>query len=270
MRVGASVLGLYMVVAFATMAVSHRHVRPFFEGFGTQQIPYKWVNPPASLSAGNQVPQPSTTDAPLDAAGSKAIGITTEDGQLVLNLPAGAVAAHGADTLVRVALTPLDPAKLATVPAGLTADGNAYQVQLAYQPSGAPATIAVAGNIILTVPTAGTSILQSADASSWQPLATQPVGGPTVIGGQFTGPGYFLGAAVKHKAATPKSSSVPTVLLAAITAALALTIFLLPYGWRRLRRGGAPAKGPSKAPSRREVQARRAAATRRKANRRKR
>jgi hypothetical protein len=236
-RIGAAVIVLYVVVATATISLAHRHVRPLFEGTGPS-APYRWVKPPAAFAIGNVVPQPSTTDVPLDPSGSKAIGVTTEDGQLVLNLPVGAMAANGADTGVRVALTPLDPATMPPVPSGLVADGNAYRVQLAYQPSGSPAAIRVAGNIILTVPTAGTTLLFSPDGTStWQKLATQPVGGPTVIGTEFTQSGWFLGAAIRHKVSAPgsRSSSVSTVLLAAITAALALAIFLIPMGIRRLR-----------------------------------
>ncbi|MDQ1402080.1 MAG: hypothetical protein QOG03_396 [Actinomycetota bacterium] len=245
-RAGAIVLAVYVAVALATMALSGRHVRPLFEGFPTQQIPYKWVKPPPSFATGNQVPQPSITDVPLDASGSKAIGVTTEDGQLVLNLPVGATTANGSDTALRVLLRPLDPATLAPVPSGLLANGNAYQVQLAYQPSGAPATIKVAGNIILTVPSPSTTMLFSPDGKAWQKLVTQQVGGPTVIGSEFTAGGYFLGTAVKHKVSTKgTASSVPTVVLAAITAALALAIFFVPLGIRRLRsRPAAP--GPAR------------------------
>jgi hypothetical protein len=236
-RIGAAVIVLYIAVAMVTISLSHHHVRPLFEGTGPS-APYRWVKPPAAFAIGNQVPQPSTTDVPLDPGGSKAIGVTTEDGQLVLNLPVGAMAANGADTGVRVALTPLDPATLPLVPSGLVSDGNAYRVQLVYQPSGAAATIKVAGNIILTVPTAGTTLLFSPDGTSaWQKLATQQVGGPTVIGTEFTQSGWFLGAAIKHKASAPgsSSSSVSTLVLAAITAVLALTIFLAPMAIRRVR-----------------------------------
>lgn len=246
---GALVVVAYLGVAWVTLSLSGHHVRPLYEGVGQQTIPYKWVKPPPAFAAGNQVPQPSTTDVPLDAGGSKAIGVTTEDGQLVLNLPVGAMGPSPGDTTVRVALTPLDPAPLAAVPAGLLANGNAYQVQLAYQPSGAPAAIKVAGNIILTTPSPATTMLFSADGKAWQKLPTQPVGGPTVIGSQFTGQGFFLGTAVKHAAAAPGSSSVSTVVLAAITAALALAIFGIPLALRRLRRHRPAARRPAPRPS---------------------
>ena len=238
-RHGALVVALYLVAVLATMRLAGHHVRPLFEGIGPV-APYQWVDPPPEFAAGNTPPKPAEVDTVLDATGSKAAGPSTPDGQLVLALPAGSVAARAPDTAFRTTLTPLAPKALGALPAGLRANGNAYRVELAYEPSATPiTTLAKSGNVILVVPEPATTVYTSPDGKAWTALETQQVGGAasTTVGAQLTGPGYFVAAAPEAAPAVGAggNDAGSVVAVAAATAALALVIGLGPFAVRRLR-----------------------------------
>ena len=92
-----------------------------------------------------------------------------------------------------VDITPLDPAKLGRLPAGLIADGNAYRLTVTYQPSQQPlGAISSPGNVIMQVPGPAETMLFSPDGRSWQRLPVQPVG--AAIGASFSRAGYYLAA----------------------------------------------------------------------------
>jgi len=105
-RVGIAILVVYALAAALTLGTTGHPLRPLFEGIGPSS-PYRWVNPPPDFAASNVKPEPATTDIELDAAGSKPAGLSTPDGQVVLNLPAGAVAPRPGDTNVAVTVTAL-------------------------------------------------------------------------------------------------------------------------------------------------------------------
>ena len=132
---------------------------------------------------------------PLTATGSELAGPSAINGQVVLNLSEGAIPGRGRDTEVRVTVIPLDPHKLGALPAGLTPDGNAYEVRLRYRPSGAAVPALTApGNIILATPEPASVLLFSADGRGWEVLDTQRVGGPDSVGGPFRRAGHYVAA----------------------------------------------------------------------------
>lgn len=121
------------------------------------------------------------------------IGVTSDDAQVILNLPQGALPAHGAETAVRASFTPLDPKKLAKMPENTRPSGNAYRVEMTYQPSGAPVPqIARSGNVIMVVPDEADTMLYSIDGKSWDPLPSHQLGDPTTVGSTFNKPGYYV------------------------------------------------------------------------------
>ncbi len=235
---GASAVAAYLVVAVVTLG-GGASVRPLFDSF-TPPPPYRWVDPPKELAAGNVKPPPTVVDVPLAAEGSALRGIATDDGQFVLNLPDGAIVARDTETSVKVEVAPVGPASLGPLPPGLRADGNAYRASMAYQPSSQPvATLAKPGSLVMTVPEAGDAVLYSADGRTWTTLTTQNLGGPVNPGANFDQPGYYLGAT---RAPVPEASGGSSglgdrvVAVAVITVVVALGLWFLPALARRVRR----------------------------------
>jgi hypothetical protein len=235
---GLILLAVYAAAVVASLPLGHG-VRPLFEGIGPPPA-YRWVKPPPAFAANNVSPRPNESEVPLGPQGSDQAGVLSEDSQLVLNLPAHAIAPHPPDTSVKVRVNPIDPAPLGPLPQGLRPNGNAYQVRLTYQPSGQEAgALATPGNILLTVPLTTAGLWFSVDGRAWQRIGNQTVPGQPVVGGPFSQPGYFL--AGTHIAPATKSggggSNVTGIVIAVVlTAALAIALGFSPAIRRRLRR----------------------------------
>jgi hypothetical protein len=246
LQVGAAVLGVYVAVAVATMTWSGHPLRPLFEGVGPPPA-YNWVKPPPQFAATNVVAQPKVSDIPLNGAATGPAVAATDDGQFVVNFAQGSLPPHDADTKVHAVITPLDPAKLAPLPAGLSADGNAYRIQLTYTPSGVPVgALAVPGDVIMTAPHNSTALLYSPDGAAWQKLASQQVGGPTTIGSSFTRAGYFLVASnpqATTRSGASKGGGLGTVLIAVWVAAGAVVLGLIAWVVASRRREASRRRG---------------------------
>ena len=223
-------------------------MRPLFEGIGPPPA-YRWVKPPAAFASGNVPPKASDTDIPLGPTGSQQSGAQSEDNQLVLNLAPNAAPPHPPDTSVRIHIEPLDPATLGPPPAEFRPNGNAYQVTLTYQPSGAPVTtITAPGNILLTVPLAAAGLLYSGDGRSWSKLPNPPVPGQPIVGGAFSSPGWYLGATHAQAPSTGGGGggSSGIIIVAALVAGLALALGLYPLVRKRLRKPPSKRARPAK------------------------
>ena len=238
---GAAVLGAYLVVAAATLGLSKHHLLPLFEGVGPP-MPYQWVNPPAAFASGNVKPQAATTDVSLKGGPSGQVSAYTTDAQCVVNLNAGAFPVHGNDTSVKVTITPLDAATLGAVPPGVVADGNAYHVDFAYQPSNTPAVaLAVPGSIALVAPNPGHVLLYSPDGQTWTTLNSTVVANTSSVFATVDKAGFFLvGARPTSAASGSGGNQVSTVAIAALVAGLAIALAAAPVAVRavRRRRGG--------------------------------
>jgi hypothetical protein len=235
-----------IAVGYAALAAVYVRVgpvpRPLFDGFAPPPQ-YRWVHPPKEFAAGNQPPKPSTIDVGLGPAGSAVASGSSDDGQVVFSFGAGVFPPHPSDTKVVVKVTPLDPATLGAPPPGLRADGNAYRLDFAYQPSNqAVATLDNAGDVFLVVPEPAQSLVFSPDGRAWQGLPPRPVADSTQIGGSLSSAGYLLAVAppVSGPSATVRSSDNGGRILtvAAITLGLAVALWLVPFAWARLRAGG--------------------------------
>jgi hypothetical protein len=260
---GAVALGVYLAVAAATLALSGRRLLPLFEGVGPPP-PYQWVNPPPAFKSGNTKPGPATVDIAFRAGKSQAASAFTADSQLVINITAGAFDPHDSDTAVRAVLTPLDPATLGPVPAGLFADGNAYRIALSYQPSNtAVDAVAGQGSISLTAPNPGLVLLYSSDGRTWTKLASQSVAATSTVFSTFTSAGWYLvGAGPTAVPPGGNGNRLGTAAIAALVAALAILFVAAPVAVRAVRRRRpagreGPDPGPGPPPGRSPVRGRR-------------
>ena len=240
-RVGLAALAVYVVVATASVALSRHRVLPLFEGFGPPPA-YNWVKPPPQFAATNKVPKPKAGDIPYNGGTTGPAVAATDDGQFVVNFAQGSFPSHAADNNVHSLITPLDPAKLGPLPSGLSADGNAYRIDLTFLPSGAVVGgLSVPGDVIMTVPHNAAALLYSPDGVAWQKLASQQVGQPTTIGSTFTHAGYYLVGAKPTALGLSgsKGGGVGTVLIAvwvAVGAAVLGVIAWVVAGRRREQR----------------------------------
>jgi hypothetical protein len=234
---GGAVFGLYAVIALATLAWSGHVVRPLFEGVGPPPA-YNWVAPPAQFAATNIAPKPKVSDIPFKCQASGTACTTgaavaaTDDGQFVVNFADASLPSHPPDTKVHALITPLDPAKLGAPPAGTEPDGNAYRIDLTYEPSATPVgTLPVLGDVIMTAPHNAMSMLYSPDGQSWQKLASQAVGSPTTLGTSFSRSGYYLVAASPSALGvkTSSGSGGGTVLIAIWVAAGTVVLGLIAW-----------------------------------------
>src|SRR5687768_3192779 len=174
---GAALAAIYVAVVAATMVATDRPVRPLFDGL-VPPPPYRWVNPPPGAGF-NTKPERDVVSVPLTPAGSELAGPSAVNGQVVLNLPEGAVPPRSGASAARITVTPLDPNRLGALPEGLTPAGNAYEIRVRYGPSGGTlAVLAVPGNIILATPEPASVLLFSSDGRAWETIDTQRVGGP--------------------------------------------------------------------------------------------
>ena len=245
--VGALLALAYVLVTLATGASGRVRVRPLFEGFAPP-APYRWVKPPARFAAGNVKPSGASATIAITGGVSVAGAVATDDGQFLANLGAGAVKDPTA-TAVDAKVTPVDPATLAPLPARSFADGNAYRLDLTLTPANAAVgTLASPGNVVLTLPAAGTGVAFSPDGRTWQLLTAQPVGtSHTTLGVAFDRPGFYVGVAASEVNGSASSgggggSTVYVVVsLAAIVVAVAGSAIAL-----RRRNRPAPGRGPSR------------------------
>jgi hypothetical protein len=147
------------------------------------------------------------------------------------------VAPAEGQTAAAFTVTPLDPATLAPLP-GLAADGNAYRVEVAYEPSGrAVDAFASPITVLLVVPQPADTLFGSTDGQAWQPLQTASISS-TSAAAPADKPGYVLAGAAATLPAGGGGRSDPGRTLAAVaaTALLAVALWFAPVLLRRLRR----------------------------------
>lgn len=224
--IGVGLAALYLAVLTATMALQGQPALPLYDGL-TPPPPYQWVKPPPGYGF-NTKPEPAEVTVALNDTGSAPDGSTGVNGQVVLNLPAGAVPPRSGDTAVKITIRPLDPARLDPLPPGLIPDGNAYEIRMRYQPSGqAINELAVPGNIILATPEPASALLVAAPGRPWETVETQRVGGPDSVGGPFVRSGHYVAAI--PGAASPRDrrswlGTVRRILIIVLSVALVVNL----------------------------------------------
>jgi len=223
--IAIAVVGTYLVAVAATAALRGDHTRPLYDGF-VPPSSYHFVEPPSFFAAGNVEPQPLSTTIKLGPSGSDAAGIATPDGQFVVDLAAGAIAATNGDTSVAVQITPLAPSHLPAVPDALRPNGNAYRVDMTYRPSGEPVrAFAVPGTLLIEIPELGNHLFLS-DADAWTAVASQVLPPRQLsLTATFGAPGTYLAATSLPELTSSPSSSHSALILGIGVAALALLMF---------------------------------------------
>jgi len=255
-RRGLLLVALYAAVVVATGVTAGHPVRPLFDGASTN-TPYQWVKPPWYVGSANVKPSPGHTDIPFENGVSPLIGVNSPDAQIILNLPRGALSSHPGDTAVRASFTPLDPEKVAKPPGDMRADGNAYRVDMNYQPSGQPvATTVTSGNVVMVVPDEAEKMLFSLDGKSWDELPTHVLGDPNTVGSAFNKPGYYLvGTALPEFTNPNKGKNTKRVVgIVLVVVAVALLLgYVLPSALRRSRAAQAGGRRGNRGGSRRSA-----------------
>ncbi|HTC81242.1 MAG TPA: hypothetical protein VK848_06880 [Acidimicrobiia bacterium] len=251
LRAGVALAGLYAAAVLATSLLTGHPVRPLFDGASTN-TPYQWVKPPWYVGSVNVKPTVSHTDIAFANGVSPLTGVNSADAQIILNLPQGSLPSHAGDTAVRATFTPLDPKKLAKPPGDMRADGNAYRVDMTYQPSGAPVTnVTTSGNVIMVVPDEAEKMMFSLDGKSWDELPTHLLGDPNTVGSAFNKPGYYLvGTALPEFTNPNKGNStkrVAGIVLVVVAVALLLG-YVVPNALRRSRAAQSAGRGGTRRP----------------------
>jgi len=178
----------------------------------------------------------------------------------VLSLPRGGLPPRPRDTTVRAGITPVDPKTLGKTPANLRPDGNAYRLEMTYEPSRTPLTTTTApGNIVLIVPAAADTILYSRDGKNWDIVPTQMLGdrrsplgvaslARMTVGASFTETGYYLaGTSIPDYTNPNKSKNIPRIVgwIVVDLALLLLFGYAVPVMVRKARAKGATARRSS-------------------------
>lgn len=229
--IGVGAVVLYLVAVSVTPAIRHDDARPLYDGFVPPPT-YRFVDPPAFFAADNVEPEPLSTTIALRAGGSELAGIATPDGQFVVSLARGAIAAAPGATSVAVHITPLAPSTLSPLPNSLRANGNAYRVDMTYEPTGTTVTrFAKPGTLLLETPELGSTLFVSPDAAEWRELPAQPISPRQLdLRATFAVPGYYVAATnLPELAPQPGRSQNTGVVLGIVVAVGAFVLFLVVY-----------------------------------------
>jgi len=223
---------------------------PLFDGFAAPP-PYRWVQPPPALAAGNR--KPASLRATIDLnpqTGSEANVWTTSDAQASLGLDTGAIPPVPGQTSVKLVISPLAPGRSLTLPAGLALVGNVYRISLTYGPSAKEiAKFAKSGVLVLAYPAPpnaasyGHVMMKSSDGTTWTTLGGTDSTGQLVVQEQVDGPVFFAIGQSRRTGPPKKASPWRGIFdIALIVAAAAVVLFTVVIEIRhraRKRRGEA-------------------------------
>ena len=237
--VGAVIVVAYLATLSATVARRDGNVRPLYDGLAAPAA-YRFVNPPAFFAPTNVKPTAASATIALHADGSAQAGIATPDGQFVISLGRGAVAPAAGATEISVRITPIDPGSLGPLPAlsslpatrPLRPSGNAYHLEMTYEPSGHSVTRLVKpGTLLMEIPEIAENAFASTDGKRWTRLATRVLLPKqlTMTATLSTSGYYVAGTDQASLAARTKRSSRAALVLGLCVVLLAALIFLAVY-----------------------------------------
>jgi hypothetical protein len=245
---GVGVVALYLAGAAVSGRASILARRPLLDGLAPP-TPYRWVTPPPDLAASNKPPASTRFTVELTATGSRLGAFSTSDGQINLVLSEGAVPARSGQTGVEVAVDPVDPATLGPAPPGLVVAGNAYRIQVSYQPSGdrvealgGQSSVGLVYPLLATAvgDPAGHQVLSSADGRAWEALASTDTPGTHQVSARLSRTGYVQVGVAPSAGGSGAGDSRNRILLLAsgVAAVIVLAALLL-----RLREARAAPRG---------------------------
>jgi len=257
---GVAIAALYVVVAQLSFRDGLVPTKPLYDGTGPPP-PYRWVNPPPELAKTNTKPSSGSGTTPIGPKHSPAYNVNTDDAQASVIFPPDGIVPMPGQTSMKITLTPLDPATVASSPPGLDYDGNAYKIMAVYQPSGKPVDIP---NVVCSLTNANacaTVVLRYAfnatklyrlDGTSWTEVPSQRATSALQIYGNTNKLGVFA-AAGPHVVGgkKPKSQTGNIIAFAVGLVAILFGTFLARVRAsrkRRAREAGKGQKGSKKAP----------------------
>jgi hypothetical protein len=246
---GVGIVVLYLAGAVVSGRASILARRPLLDGLAPP-TPYRWVNPPPDLAAGNKPPASTRFTVELTANGSRLGAFSTSDGQLNLVLSEGAVAARPGQTGVEVAVEPVDPATLGAAPSGLVVAGNAYRIRASYRPSGRKVdALGGQSSVGLVYPLLATAVadpgghvvLSSADGRTWEQLPSTDTPGTHQVSAGLKRTGYVqVGVAPSQGSG---SDPRDRILLLGTGIAVVIVVAALVLRLRERSRAGPPSRG---------------------------
>jgi len=245
------VASLYLALAALSGHLSILARRPLLDGF-SNQVPYRWVNPPPQHRAGNQPPLSGRFNLSLNPGSGSQPGVfSTRDLQVSVVFSQGSFPATPGQQSVSGTMTPLDPARYGAAPAGLAIAGNVYALKATDQPSGQPVTgLSASTQLALAYPAAPNPstlahvILFSPSGRDWKALKSTDSPAQQVSA-NITALGFF---AVGQRQSTgtashSRSALIPTILIAVLVFVVALLIVRYEVRERRRRRLRQPRGG---------------------------
>jgi hypothetical protein len=228
---GLAAAATYVLFSLGQLGPQGLPFRPLFDGLAPPR-PYRWVDPPAEFAEENQPPLSGTIELVLGREGSKAASLITRDGQAQVTFGDRAFEATGEERAVRVQIRPVDPDQFGPPPAGLPFNGNAYEVEAEYLPSGRPAPVAREISMALRYPTHATVILRWS-GDGWVRLETGQISANLTVFAATTELGVYVPAGRPQ----PATRGFPWATLGYLSVgAAALAVAL---GVRTRRRGAA-------------------------------
>jgi hypothetical protein len=246
---GVGIVVLYLAGAVVSGRASILARRPLLDGLAPP-TPYRWVNPPPDLAAGNKPPASTRFTVELTANGSRLGAFSTSDGQLNLVLSEGGVAARPGQTGVEVAVDPVDPATLGAAPSGLVVAGNAYRIRVSYRPSGRKVeALGGQSSVGLVYPLLATAVadpgghvvLSSADGRTWEQLPSTDTPGTHQVSAGLKRTGYVqVGVAPSQGSG---SDPRDRILLLGTGIAVVIVVAALVLRLRERSRAGPPSRG---------------------------
>jgi hypothetical protein len=246
---GVGIVVLYLAGAVVSGRASILARRPLLDGLAPP-TPYRWVNPPPDLAAGNKPPASTRFTVELTANGSRLGAFSTSDGQLNLVLSEGGVAARPGQTGVEVAVDPVDPATLGAAPSGLVVAGNAYRIRVSDRPSGRKVeALGGQSSVGLVYPLLATAVadpgghvvLSSADGRTWEQLPSTDTPGTHQVSAGLKRTGYVqVGVAPSQGSG---SDPRDRILLLGTGIAVVIVVAALVLRLRERSRAGPPSRG---------------------------
>jgi hypothetical protein len=246
---GVGIVVLYLAGAVVSGRASTPARRALLDGLAPP-TPYRWVNPPPDLAAGNKPPASTRFTVELTANGSRLGAFSTSDGQLNLVLSEGGVAARPGQTGVEVAVDPVDPATLGAAPSGLVVAGNAYRIRASYRPSGRKVeALGGQSSVGLVYPLLATAVadpgghvvLSSADGRTWEQLPSTDTPGTHQVSAGLKRTGYVqVGVAPSQGSG---SDPRDRILLLGTGIAVVIVVAALVLRLRERSRAGPPSRG---------------------------
>jgi hypothetical protein len=245
---GIVIVSLYIAGGVLSGHLSPLTRRPLLDGI-IPPLPYRWVTPPPELADSNLPPASGRSRVPMGPKGSQAVFMATDDAQVTLNAPKGAIPVHAGSEASVITIEPVDPASVGSPPGHLTIKGNVYVIAATYQPGGdrvrrlAAPIVAIVTYPALTNDLGNHTLLVSPDGKRWTQIETHDQHATKQVNGRLPSLGYLAVASAPLSPAgdgiTPASEGgIPLSILAVVVGSVLLIVGVFILGRGSGGRGG--------------------------------